>query len=71
MPDESFALRLMRAKSRMHVNQKQLANMAGVKASLISRYETLGALPSMPILIKLAQTLNVSTDYLCGLSETM
>jgi transcriptional regulator with XRE-family HTH domain len=71
MPDESFALRLMRAKSRMHVNQQQLANMAGIKASLISRYEVHGALPSVPVLIRLATTLNVSTDYLLGLSETM
>lgn len=71
MTNESFALRLMRAKSRMHVNQSQLANMSGVKPSLISRYEVQGALPNVPTLIKLATALQVSTDYLLGLKETM
>ena len=49
--------------------QKELAEKIGVSEIVISRYVHGGRIISVPILIEICKTLNVSADYLLGLSE--
>jgi len=53
-------------KSRKDVNltQDQLAQLMGVTRQTISKWETDSALPETAKLVRLAETLNVSCDYL-------
>lgn len=52
-----------------NLSQKQLALRIGVDSSTIALYETGDRNPSLSVLIKLARTLGVSTDYLLGVSD--
>lgn len=67
--DESFALRLMRAKSLRGLNQLQLAYRLEMAPSVVCKWENGYATPTVESLVKLAKVLDVSTDYLCGLKE--
>lgn len=49
--------------------QKELAEKIGVSEMVISRYIHGGRIISVPILIEICKALNVSADYLLGLSE--
>lgn len=49
-----------------HYSQKTLAVRLGCSPSLVSSYETGERLPSLPMLIALADVYRVSTDYLLG-----
>lgn len=48
------------------VSQKWLADKAGVKEPTISRTLSGGSVPGSDVLLKLAEALNVSCDYLLG-----
>lgn len=70
-----FALRLREARLA-HGYRKQgdlqralLAHGVEVTASAVSNWETARALPQTHILVVLARTLSLSTDYLLGLSD--
>jgi ribosome-binding protein aMBF1 (putative translation factor) len=69
MPDESFAIRLMRAQATAGLNQNQLAKACETPHEVISRYQQGKTKPNYDMLIRLARALDVSTDYLCGLKE--
>jgi transcriptional regulator with XRE-family HTH domain len=49
--------------------QKELAEKIGVHEMAISRYIHGGRIVSVSILIDICKALNVSADYLLGLSE--
>ena len=49
--------------------QKELAEKIGVSEIVISRYVHGGRIVSVPILIEICKALNVSADYLLGLTE--
>ncbi len=51
------------------MTQQQLAERVGISKAMISAYETETRYPSYDILIKLAATFGVSTDYLLGLEK--
>lgn len=57
-------LKLARIKKRY--TQQQLADIIGEKMISISRYETGASKPPIGKLCKLADVLEVSTDYLLG-----
>ena len=52
------------------LTQKQLAELIGLQNTMLSFYEVGDRYPSLEILIKLARTFNVTTDYLLGVEKT-
>lgn len=67
MTSDTFAIRLLRAKSLRGINQLQLACRLEMNPSAVHKWEQGRATPSMETLIRLAKVLDVSTDYLCGM----
>lgn len=63
-----FMQRLKHAMAREKVTQVGLAQRIGAQQSLVSRWLK-GAWPSVPRLADIAVALNVTTDWLVGLSE--
>lgn len=71
MPESSRSLatfpnRLREARERRKLNQGELADKAGFQASAISHFETGTRKPSFDNLKRLADALDVTTDYLLG-----
>ena len=69
MTEDSFGQRLKATLNSRHMMQKELAEKIGVNEMAISRYIHGGRIISVPILIEICKALNVSADYLLGLSE--
>ena len=53
-------------RKKRNITQVELAKVLNVKQETISAYESGKALPSCDALIKMAEYLNTSTDYLLG-----
>ena len=65
-----FAANLKKAIEERGVNQKWLADMAMTTEATISRYiNGVNKSPDADILVSIAKALNVSVDYLLGVSE--
>lgn len=64
-----FSERLVNARRICGKTQKALADVLGVKANTISAYEKGKAVPSIDSAAKLANELNVSLDWLCGMND--
>ncbi|MBP3841453.1 MAG: helix-turn-helix transcriptional regulator [Bacilli bacterium] len=60
---------LKKIREKRKITQIKLAIEVEVSQEAISAYESGKALPSVDILIKLANYLNTSTDYLLGLTD--
>jgi len=60
----TFSERLKKARLEKGFSKSDLAKMIGVHYSQIGRYEEKGAQPSADVLAKLANALEVSSDYL-------
>ena len=65
-PSEFFSARLRAARKKRKLSQGDLANRAGLQASAISHFETATRKPSFDNLRRLADALDVTTDYLLG-----
>ncbi|MGN0755046.1 MAG: helix-turn-helix domain-containing protein [Aristaeellaceae bacterium] len=65
-----FGDRLRQLRKERNLTQQQLAELIGVKNSVISFYEVGERMPSPEVLRKLAMALHVSTDYLLGIERT-
>lgn len=61
---ETMGHRIATARKNRKLSQKQLASLINVEPNTISMYESGGRKPSTDVLIKLARTLHVSTDYI-------
>jgi transcriptional regulator with XRE-family HTH domain len=61
---KSFGERLHRYREDRGLSQRQLAQLAGIDAMSISRYERGQALPTADALAELAKTLHVTSDAL-------
>lgn len=62
-----------RVKTRMkelHISSRQLANSIGMTESTVSRYLSGNRSPKIEELVKIAEALECSTDYLLGLKES-
>lgn len=65
-----FAKTLKETIESRNISQKWLADAADTKEATISRYVTgVNKSPNVDILINIAKALNVSTDYLLGLTD--
>ena len=66
-----FAMQIKREREKQGLTQAQLGEMVGVSSQTISAYEKnafgKGKTPTLDNAITLAQKLNVSLDWLCGL----
>lgn len=70
-PSPAFQDRLRLAREARKLTQSELAEKAGFQPSAISHFETGGRTPSFDNLKRLADALNVSTDYLLGRVDDM
>jgi len=66
---ETIGSRITKARKALNMNQKELAQKAGITEASLSRYENDARDPKTSILASLAKALNVSTDYLLGVDE--
>ena len=64
-----FAERLIRLLKERDISQREFANKIGVSEVAISRYIKGSRSPRLDTLVKVAMELDVSIDYLVGLSE--
>ena len=65
-PSHVFCKRLRAARELCELNQGQLAHRSKLQASAVSHFETGARKPSFDNLKRLADALNVTTDYLLG-----
>ncbi len=65
---EIFRARLASARDARKISQGDLAKKTGLPASSISHFEGGGRKPSFDNLLRLADALDVTTDYLLGRS---
>ncbi len=63
---EIFPDRLRAARGLRDLNQGELARRAGLQASAVSHFETGARKPSFDNLKRLADALDITTDYLLG-----
>ena len=61
-----FQSRLSRTRHKRHLSQSDLANRSGLQPSAVSHFETGNRAPSFDNLRRLADALEVTTDYLLG-----
>ena len=66
---EIFSERLKTARDLRKMSQGDLAVKSGLQPSAISHFETASRSPSFDNLKRLADALNVTTDYLIGRSD--
>lgn len=69
-PDEAFPQRLRHARLALGLTQAQLARQIGIRREHLNILEHGRSSPTITTLAKLAQALEVTTDYLLGLTDT-
>ena len=65
-----FGKRLKMLRTNKNLTQQQLADRLGVAKSIVSYYESGDRFPSYDVLVKIARTFHVTTDYLLNLERT-
>ena len=70
-PSGFFTARLRSARVKRNLSQDELARRASLQASAISHFETGSRKPSFDNLRRLADALDVTTDYLLGRVDEM
>lgn len=66
---ESIGDRIIKARRYLGMNQKELCEKAEINEATLSRYENGLREPKAATLSKLAEILEVSTDYLLGITD--
>ncbi len=70
MNEKIVGIRLKQLREKTGLSQAKFAKvLGGVSQPVIARYETGDFFPSYPVLIKMADYFNVSTDYLLGRTD--
>ena len=65
-PTSAFGARLIALRKARGLTQSQLADAIGVNQSTVSYHEAIADMPAGEVVVKLAQTLGVTTDELLG-----
>ena len=65
----AFSDRLVSLRKQHRMSQSDLAGKVDLHTNALGRYERNEALPSIEVAVKIAKALNVSLDYLTGLTE--
>lgn len=66
---EVFGKNLEIERKKQHITQEKLAELASVSVQTISGYEQGTKSPNLKTVVKIANALNLSLDYLCDGSE--
>ena len=66
----NFGTKLRQLRTTQKLTQQQLATRLGVAKSVVSYYESGDRYPSYDVLIKIARTFHVTTDYLLDVERT-
>ena len=61
----NFAESLKRERMRSGLSQAELAEMLGVTQGVISMYENGSKVPTVPLAVKIAQTLGTTCEAMC------
>ncbi len=61
---KTFSEKVRTARTLLHLNQAQLGEIVGVSSRAVVAYEAQGVRPRHKTLVKLAEALQVSIDYL-------
>ena len=69
--DGQLGIRIRKLRLNAGLTQMELANMLNVSTALISAYELGERKPSLGVLVNLASSFKVSTDYLLGMGGTI
>ncbi len=69
MSSETFALRFKEAREKKNITIKALQPLVGASPSALNGYATGKTLPPLEVAIRIAQGLDVSLDWLCGLRD--
>jgi len=64
-----FAERVKTLRTEKSLTQIEFARKMGVSNGTVGGWETAKILPSVPVLLKLAEFFGCTTDYLLGRSE--
>jgi len=64
-----FQERFIAALKQTMLNQKEIAEKCGIHPSCLTQYKKGESEPTLTTLFELCKVLNVSADYLLGLSE--
>ena len=67
----AFGNRLREVRAFRNITQEQLAELADTSRAMIGRYETTDQLPALDTLVRIADALGTSTDYLLGRTDTL
>ena len=65
-----FGERFKELRLSLGINQVEMAKSLSVSKQSISNWENNNILPSLDMLIRIANTFNVSADYLLGIEDT-
>jgi len=69
MKELKFCERLTEVLKDSKLNQKEIANLLNIHESNIPQYKSGHTQPSLQILMNLCEVLDVSADYLLGLTD--
>ncbi len=69
MNKEVFVARLKDARERKDLTLKELAEKCNVSLSAINRYVAMTSMPTIEVAASIAEALDVSLDWLCGLKQ--
>lgn len=61
--------RIKKSRKSKCISQQELANICGIKRSMLSRFENNLSYPTIKTLVEIARALNKTTDYLVGMYE--
>ena len=64
----TFGEKIKKLRMENNWTQEQFAEMMGVSAQAVSRWETDSSMPDISMLAPIAYTFNVSCDYLLGVN---
>lgn len=69
LDDQAFKTRLKEELENGKLTVKQLAEKIGVSPEMVTQYYTTKKLPKLDTFVRICKALNVSADYLLGLSD--
>ncbi|MCQ2381823.1 MAG: helix-turn-helix domain-containing protein [Clostridia bacterium] len=66
---ENIQMRLRKAILQSSLTQREIAQKVGVSAQTVSKYMRVNVFPALDTLAKLCQVLDISADYILGLTD--
>lgn len=67
--EQTFKVRLKEELKQSGLTIQQFADLVGVSPEMVTQYYTTKKLPKLDTFVKICKALNVSADYLLGLSD--